>query len=62
MKVTLKILSIIFLAICLFFGCQSNPAESAEHKKMEAEHEKMDKEHEKMKVEHAKMLEEHHQH
>ena len=61
MKTTLKIFSIAVLASFLLIGCQSNPADSAEHKEMVAEHEKMEKEHESLAADHAKMEEMHQQ-
>ncbi len=59
MKTIFNISSMILLTAILFFGCQSNPADSAEHKQMLAEHKTMDEEHEKMKREHEQMLIDH---
>lgn len=58
-KSILTTLSITLLSIILFFGCQSNPADSEEHKKLMLEHEKMEMEHTKLADEHNKMEEMH---
>ena len=55
----MKLLTLTLVSTIFFFGCQSNPAESAEHKQLMAEHEQMEKEHEALAADHEKMDEMH---
>ena len=45
----------VLLSFGLFVGCQTNPADSAEHKNLMKEHEKMEAEHKKLAKQHAEM-------